>query len=197
MSKFILNLLNIKSDIFEATPDSMKKVIIASLNPVKISCVENTFKSAFPGETFDFKGVSVPSGVSEQPMSNSETYLGAYNRAKNAQKSGADGDFYVGIEGGIEKDEMGMNAFAWIVILSSNQKGESKTATFCLPQAIVELIDQGMELGHADDRVFKRNNSKQKDGAIGILSHGLIDRTRYYEQAVTMALIPFMNTDLY
>lgn len=35
----------------------------------------------------------------------------------------------------------------------------------------------GMELGEADDHVFERSNSKQEDGAVGLLTKGLIDRT--------------------
>jgi len=54
-----------------------------------------------------------------------------------------------------------------------------------------------MELGHADDMVFKRDNSKQKNGAVGILTHDLIDRASYYEQALILALIPFINKDIY
>ena len=51
-------------------------------------------------------------------------------------------------------------------------------------------------MGEADDVVFGRSNSKFKDGAIGILTGGLIDRTRYYKEAVVMSLIPFINKDL-
>jgi non-canonical (house-cleaning) NTP pyrophosphatase len=90
-----------------------------------------------------------------------------------------------------------MEAFAWVVILSNNKTGKARTASFQLPPAVVKLIDQGMELGHADDLVFKRDNSKQKNGAVGILTNDLIDRVSYYEPAVVMALIPFLNIDLY
>ena len=38
----------------------MKKVIIASKNPVKINAVKKGFKKMFPNENFDFNGVSVP-----------------------------------------------------------------------------------------------------------------------------------------
>ena len=54
-----------------------------------------------------------------------------------------------------------------------------------------------MELGEADDFVFKRKNSKKKDGAVGILTNGLIDRRKYYEEAVVMSLIPFLNKNLF
>jgi inosine/xanthosine triphosphatase len=175
----------------------MINVCVASQNPVKVECAKNSFISAFPKEDFTFSGVDIPSNVSNQPMTDQETLLGADNRAKNAQISFPNADYWVGIEGGVEIKDSEMNAFAWVVILSSDKKGKSKTATFYLPEAISTLVKDGVEMGYADDQVFKRSNSKQKNGAIGILTHGLIGRTAYYESAITMALIPFMNPELY
>jgi non-canonical (house-cleaning) NTP pyrophosphatase len=54
-----------------------------------------------------------------------------------------------------------------------------------------------MELGHADDLVFQAQNSKQKGGSVGLLTHGLLTREGYYQQAMVLALIPFLNESLY
>ena len=88
-------------------------------------------------------------------------------------------------------------AFAWIVISGKNKVGKAKTATFPLPKKISNLLKEGYELGDADDMVFKRSNSKQKNGAVGILSDNLITRTDYYTHAIILALIPFTNSKLY
>lgn len=176
---------------------TMIKVCIASQNPVKIACVQKGFEALMPKEQFEFIGISVPSGVTDQPMTDEETLIGAKTRAKNAQADTPKAQYWVGIEGGVDMHHESMEAFAWIVIRSKYQVGKSKTATFTLPLKIAELVNQGVELGHADDKVFKRTNSKQKDGAIGILTNGLIDRTNYYYPAVVMALIPFVNEELY
>jgi putative aldouronate transport system permease protein len=58
------------------------------------------------------------------------------------------------------------------------------------------LVRAGLELGHADDRVFGRDNSKQANGAIGILTDDVVDREAYYVHAVIMALVPFKNPAL-
>ncbi|MBZ9731756.1 DUF84 family protein, partial [Salegentibacter sp. JZCK2] len=80
-------------------------------------------------------------------------------------------DYWVGIEGGIEKTgEKEMQAFAWIVVKSRQYIGKGKTGTFFLPDEIISLINEGKELGEADDIVFGQNNSKQKNGAVGILT---------------------------
>ena len=59
------------------------------------------------------------------------------------------------------------------------------------------MIKEGKELGEADDIVFNRNNSKQENGAVGILTGDVIDRMKYYTEAVILSLIPFKNVDLY
>ena len=75
--------------------------------------------------------------------------------------------------------------------------GKGRSGTFFLPPKIAELIRQGKELGEADDIVFERTNSKQENGAVGILTDGVVDRTKYYTEAVVLALIPFKNERLY
>jgi inosine/xanthosine triphosphatase len=176
----------------------LKKVYIGSKNPVKVECTKLGFTEIFGDRSeFKFIGKSVLSDVSDQPMTNGETLQGATNRAKNLKKIFADGEFYVGIEGGIQKIGGEMEAFAWVVIMNGDSIGKAQTSTFQLPPKIVELINQGVELGHADDLVFRRSNSKQGNGAVGILTGDIIDRVEYYRHAVILALIPFINKELY
>jgi non-canonical (house-cleaning) NTP pyrophosphatase len=54
-----------------------------------------------------------------------------------------------------------------------------------------------MELGEADDVYFGLSNSKQANGAVGLLTGNVLTRASFYEQAVIFALIPFKNPDLY
>jgi inosine/xanthosine triphosphatase len=174
------------------------KVVVASKNPVKINAVKIGFEKVFPETKFEFVGVSAASEVPDQPMTNNQTLQGAINRANNAQKEIVDADYYVGLEGGLEKTSQNeMEVFAWIVIKSDKKLTKARTSTFFLPQKIIELIDQGMELGHADDLVFGRTNSKQQTGTVGVLTHNLITRTDYYVEPVVLALIPFINPELY
>lgn len=175
-----------------------EKIIVASQNPVKVDATKEGFLKMFPERTIVVEGVSVESGVSDQPTNRKETLEGAMNRVKNAKKAEPDADYWVGIEGGLSKINEEMEAYAWIVIESQDGKvGKGRTGSFFLPPKIVELINQGMELGEADDVVFKRKNSKQENGAVGILTGDVVTRTFYYEQAIIFALIPFKNNDLY
>lgn len=175
----------------------MKIIVIASNNPVKIQATLNGFRRMFPNEEFEVTSVSVSSGVSDQPLSDEETLKGAVNRAQNAAEVKPQADYWVGIEGGVEADRGEMGAFAWVAVKSSELMGKGRTGTFFLPEAVADLIRQGEELGRADDMVFNRENSKQEEGAIGLLTDSVIDRTSLYEHAVVLALVPFENPGLF
>jgi len=175
----------------------LKRVIIASKNPVKIAAVKEGFTKMFSSQSFDFEGIGVSSGVSDQPMSHRETLEGAINRANNAKKEKPNADYWVGVEGGIEKMDGNGEAFAWIYVLSESLSGKGKTGSFFLPKKVMDLVDSGMELGYADDLVFGQSNSKQKSGAIGLLTGDVMTRQTLYEPAVIMALIPFKNQQFY
>jgi len=174
------------------------KVFIGSQNPVKIDSTSLAFREVFDKEkVFQFIGKSVPSGVSDQPYDDEETYRGAYNRALELRRLFPEGKYFVGIEGGIEKSNSVMNAFAWIVIISGEMLGKARTATFQLPIQIEKMVESGLELGDATDVLYNDKNTKTKGGTVGQLTNGIIDRTEYYRHAVVLALIPFKNTQLY
>ncbi|MDO8967693.1 MAG: inosine/xanthosine triphosphatase [Algoriphagus sp.] len=178
-------------------PSDKLLVLVGSKNPVKISCTEDAFTRAF-NKSFLVEGINAASGVSDQPMGDQETLQGAINRAKNSRDVFPEAHYWVGIEGGLDEDEAGMFAFAWIFILDTTGKtSQSKTGTFYLPAAVSKLVKEGMELGMADDTVFNQENSKQQGGSVGILTHGIVDRNEYYRQAIILALIPFLNENLF
>ncbi|HHG3484643.1 TPA: inosine/xanthosine triphosphatase [Vibrio parahaemolyticus] len=168
-----------------------QKVVIASLNPAKINAVKSAFQSAFPQQAFEFVGISVPSEVADQPMTNEETHRGAVNRVKNAKVEMPTADFYVGLEAGIE----GNVTFAWMVIESDTHRGESRSASLMLPPEVLAQLADANELGDVMDKVFGTENIKQKDGAISLLTQNQLTRSSVYHQALILALIPFTNPD--
>lgn len=173
------------------------RIIVGSQNPVKVGCTREAFTQGF-GKVGVVEGVDALSNIPAQPRSGEETLIGAKNRVFHAKSLVPEADYWVGIEGGVDEDAKGMYAFAWIYVLHHSGKcSQSKTGTFYLPPPVVALIREGMELGHADDLVFQAQNSKQKGGSVGLLTQGLITREAYYQQAMVLALIPFLNESLY
>lgn len=173
------------------------KVVVASNSPAKVVAVKDAFAAQFPDEDVVIESVSAASGVADQPQGDDETRLGATNRSRHARFSIPDADFWVGIEGGIQTVDGQLMTYAWMVINGPHGRtGEARTVTLPLPPAVKELVDAGMELGDANDKVFATVNSKQKGGAFGLLTGGKYTREGVYTQALTIALVPFVN-DLY
>ena len=171
---------------------------VGSQNPVKIAAAEQGFSATFPEWQVTVEGHEVPSGVSDQPMSDAETLLGATQRARQVIKVAAPCDYAIGIEGGIETIDSTLFAYAWIVIIDrAGRVGRGRSGSFALPPKVKELVDCGLELGHANDQVFRKVNSKHAGGAVGSLTGGVISRQSLYEHAMVLSLAAFRHNDLY
>jgi len=177
---------------------------VGSKNPVKYQAAVDGCSTAFQGRSkIVAEMYDVPSWVSAQPMSDGETKTGATNRAINAFREytashGIPPTFSIGLEGGCMLSDESLQCFAWIAIYDGAQTGFSRTASFILPNCIRDLvINEGVELGDADDKVFGSTNSKQAGGTVGHLTFGVIDRKLFYEHAVILAFIPYQWPSLY
>ena len=171
------------------------QVIVASWNPVKVGAAREAFESLFPESEIEVMSVDADSGVSDQPESDAETRQGARNRAMRASDAAPEADFWVGLEGGVEVFDDQLLAFAWMVVKGRDGNiSEARSATLPLPPAVREFMDQGMELGEANDRVFATVNSKQGGGAYGLLTEGRYTRESIYTQTLIIALTPFVNS---
>ncbi|MEM3404095.1 MAG: DUF84 family protein [Nitrososphaeria archaeon] len=54
-----------------------------------------------------------------------------------------------------------------------------------------------LEMGEAIDLAFEVKDSKQREGLIGHLSKGKLNKTNLNEQGVVCALLPLLNKELY
>jgi inosine/xanthosine triphosphatase len=170
------------------------RIIVGSRNPVKISACRAAFERVFEDCRTEILAVSVPSGVSEQPVSDQETRSGAQTRARNARLSHPDADYWVGLEGGLEWIDGDPLASAWMVVIDRGGRlGQARTPTLPLPPAVKHLLLQGLELGEANDRVFATAHSKQAGGAYGLLTQNRMTRESVYTEALTLALLPFSH----
>lgn len=50
-----------------------------------------------------------------------------------------------------------------------------------------------MELGDADDQVFARIHTKHGSGTVGVIRNGFIDRSKYHDHALILALVPWIR----
>lgn len=168
------------------------QIVVASFNPVKLQAIANAFSQVFPQISFTHTPTSVLSEVPDQPLTDRQTKLGSITRVRNAKILYPHSQFWVGIEAGIQRTRTSAQSFAWITVADTHHSCSTRTSTFPLPSKIINLINQGNELGDAMDILYQRNNTKQEEGAVGILTHGIVTRTLLYQQAVILALIPFI-----
>ncbi|BDM65722.1 non-canonical purine NTP phosphatase [Shewanella sp. NFH-SH190041] len=172
----------------------MKHVIIGSTTQAKIDATRDAFAQLYPHEQFIYTALKVPTGIRPQPITPEETLTGACNRVHNARVNRPDGDFYVGIEAGLDGDL----TFAWLVVEDQQGlQGRAKSAGFPLPPRAMAKLAQGAELGNLLDELFHKHNVKQMGGAIGELTGHRLSRASTYRDAMMLALIPLNHPDLY
>lgn len=167
-------------------------VMVGSLNRVKVGAVSAVLERA--GCPAQVRGISVPSGVAEQPFGDEETIRGARARAQAALAAVPEASLAIGLEGGcVETPSGGLRTCAWAVAVDrEGREGVGGSLAMPLPPRVAQLVRDGMELGHAMDAVSGGTDTKTQAGAVGILTDGLIDRQRAYETLVTYALAPWL-----
>ena len=175
------------------------KILVGSKNPVKIESVKEAFNKYF--DDIEVTGINVNSGVPDQPI-NDDTFKGAKNRAfklierDKVENSGA--DFFVGIEGGIIELYSRWFAFGCMCIADrSGNTGFGTSAHFQLPDPVIRELQNGKELGYVMDEIQNKTNTKQKHGAIGYFTNGIMSRSELYVPGLITALIPFLHKDLF
>ena len=170
-------------------------VIVGSTNPVKIAAVRAVLERVGSGALVE--GIAVPSGVRDQPEGDEETIRGATQRARTALEI-RDVDLAIGIEGGVVDEHGHMRTCAWAAVVARDGRiGVGGSLAMPLPDRVAALVREGVELGHAMDRITGGRDTKRGTGAVGILTAGLVDRQRAYETLVTYALAPFLSPTYY
>lgn len=165
------------------------EVAVGSTNPTKIDAVERTLERYDP----TVRAVDVDSGVSEQPRSVSETISGAENRARRAFGS-TDADFGVGLEGGVTRLEepSGLFLIMWGAVTDGDRLERGGGPTIRLPDRVAERVTNGAELGPVMDDLLGTEGVAEVDGAVGVFTDGLTDRTTALGEAVACAFGPFV-----
>ena len=174
----------------------LRLVAVGSKNPVKVAAVRSVLNRIATSARVE--AVSVASTVRDQPFGDEETIRGALARARAAREA-LGGELGVGIEGGVVESADGLRTCAWAVVVdASGRQGVGGSLAMLLPTAVARFIrEEGLELGEAMDRLTGERNTKHRQGAVGILTAGLVDRQAAYEVILTYALAPFLSAALW
>jgi inosine/xanthosine triphosphatase len=164
------------------------RIAVGTTNRVKIEAVRAVMEKIF-GSVIVIP-VEVESGVPPQPME-LETRTGAVNRAKAAL---GDNDLSVGIEAGIFPTEDGFYDFQYCAVLDREGKLTIGIGPgFRYPDEVAALVSDGLTVGEAMHKLYGDPEIGKKQGAVGLLSAGLLDRKTLTEQSVIAAMIPRME----
>lgn len=175
---------------------SSMHIFVGSQNPVKIHAVTIAASETWPDATI--VGYDVPSGVDEQPIGDDMTRQGAVNRAKAALHDGlvahtelseSDEVLGVGLEGGVMEFGDEMWSTVWIAVVdTAGNVCESNGARFKVPEIVAQKIRVGEEMGPIVAKISGVSDVRKKQGFIGVLTNGFVDRTEEYSAIAKMAL---------
>ena len=164
------------------------RVAVGSTNRVKIEAVRTVMERIFGNAIV--VSADVESGVPDQPKE-LETRIGAINRAVSAL---GDSDLSVGIEAGVFPTDDGLYDFQYCAILDKNGKMTVGIGPgFRYPDDVAALVTEGMTVSEAMHKLYGDPEIGKKQGAVGFLSKGLLDRKTLTEQSVVAAMIPRMK----
>lgn len=169
------------------------RVSIGTKNPVKIAATKRAFKKVFKDRKIKVESFNVRLKISNQPRSDKEAIKGAILRARFVLKK-TEADFWVGLEGNVVDTKYGTFLSGWVAVVDKNGKvGLGSSGMILLPRKISKEIKKGKELGPLMDRLTGKEDTKRKQGAVGILTDNLVKREDAFERAVIYALARFIN----
>ncbi|KQL45484.1 hypothetical protein AN963_10420 [Brevibacillus choshinensis] len=141
--------------------------------------------------------LSVPSCISDQPMTEEETITGAINRAKTVFTQIPNVDIGLGLEGGLMYDERFTQEWYLISICAAwngMKLHVGKGLSFPIPKQAAERIQkENIELSTIIDEWSGIRNSNHQGGAYALLTEGRIRRADVFRDAVIAALTPYFS----
>lgn len=170
------------------------KIAVGSTNPTKTRAVETVLRVLY--SDIELVALEVPTGIAAQPIGDEETRRGAFNRARTVLEL-TDAEWGFGLEGGVIQTEFGLMTNAWCVVAARDGRiGVGGSANMLLPASVAQrILQDGRELGDAMDEYANTVDVKRGQGAIGVLTGGLIDRQGAYEYIVKLALARLLWED--
>lgn len=175
---------------------------VGSKNPNKINAVAEAFAKLEDFKNCEVRGTDVLSGVSEQPLTIDELFMGARNRARNAFVSC---DLSIGIESGITPMQYARTRYVGICGCAMYTGADDdfyygQSFGFEYPTAVIEgILKKGLDVDAAFHQAGFTENPRigYSKGVIGFLTDNKITRKDMAKSAVEMALISYLKKEIY
>ena len=164
-------------------------IALGTTSDDKLFILNNVLKKTYSDKKFEIIGLSVESGVADQPMDEKTTRLGAKNRAVNALSKHSSADIGLGMEGGlVTTADNGMSLICICSVVNKDGKVVSaKSKKIPLPAAVSLEIRRGGQFGQKIREYKSRVVGKTSDKEIEQID-GLITREYSFTEAIKKAL---------
>jgi len=166
------------------------RVGVGSTNPVKINAVRaviGLFYDRLELREYEVDGPAQPFG--------DETVRWARERARAALQ---DNDIGVGIEAGVFERDDGLYDVQYCAILDrGGVMSIGHGSGFRYPSLVAEKVRHGATVGEAFSICFGEEDIGTREGAIGFLTKGRLNREELTRQSVMAAMVPRIRRDLY
>lgn len=166
----------------------------------KVQAVEEAFRDLPQFSNVEIFSMEVDSGVHKQPKNMEQTVQGAINRAKNAFKNC---DLSVGLESGlivVPYTKSGYMDITMCAIYDGKNFHLGGSSAFEYPKAMIDLVfskDYEIDEAAKEMNFSHDENIGEREGMIGALTKGRLNRKEYSKQAVVTALVHLLNPDHY
>lgn len=176
------------------------RINVGSKNNTKVKSVENACKGSVMFRDAEIFPFDVKVETFGHPIGMEKTVHGAKDRAL---QSFHDCDYSVGIEGGLVEvpgSKSGYLEFGVCAIYDGKNYHLGFSPGYEWPSAVTDLIvNKGFDGSSAMREAGLTDQEKIgiNQGAVGLLTSGRIDRTKFNELAVIMALIHLENREHY
>lgn len=186
-------------------------IAVGSTRDPKLTAVRRVLASLAPVDA-DLSAAAIrPCDVSAvapaMPLSLEALLAGSRLRAEKALETaradGGSADLGIGLEGGLEvgRDAGGARRgflMSWAFVTDGVRGAHGCGGALEVPVGLLsEVVDGGIELSAAIDELSGESDVRSRQGAWGVLTRGVLDRTRSFEIALANALAPFYNRGTY
>lgn len=168
------------------------RLVVGSTNAVKVDAVREIIHEYDHLRGADVIGISVESGVSDQPKTLEETIEGAISRAQRAFDNCA---YSFGIESGlmvVPHTKTGHMDVCVCAIFDGSEYHLGLSSAWEAPSRVMHyIIEEGLDMNQAAHRAGLTDsmNVGAGEGLVGILTRGRLTRKAYTKEAVRTALI--------
>ena len=168
---------------------TMIKVCVGSKNNTKVQAIQEGLQLYDEYKDAEVVGVSVESGVSDQPLSLDETIQGSHNRAKN---SFSECVLSVGIESGLmQVPQVGYMDVSVVSVYDGDRLYTGFSPAIALPKRLVDTALEGnIDLSRACkvSGLTSEENIGHADGFVGLFTGGRMTRKEYTKYGLIMAM---------